>query len=367
MARVTFAYSRNPIDSLKAADDPRWFERHAPRAEQELVRTLSSHPDVERVELHHTDRARRDALGRYATSLCQLELVFRDQPPITASGSGHAGERPRARVIAFAELLERLALRIHGRADGENWSSNGACFHSSALAALKGAVCELLERDAFLTSWYAGRALPATDATSALATRFARTGWRLREHAWKHDKVDAACVYLSAIRRQPRADGWNFFLGCGAAPSHREAVAKATNELLRMFRTFQADYDRLDHSARVTPEALANTLSRLVIYQQPAYIRELERMTSARARRFAVRPRSDRAFVVHCLRELADLRIVPLPVPIQLHEHVFCIKAASAQLQDIDWAIPPQFNLARIRERYRTRRDRLNSFPHPIA
>ena len=365
MARVTFAYSRDPIDSLKAAAEPRWFERHAARAEQELVRTLSGHPDVERVELKATDRARRDALGRYATSLCQLELVFRGEPPITASGSGHASARPRARVIAFAELLERLALRIHGRAAGENWSSNGACFHSSALATLKGALCELLERDAFLTSWYAGRALPATDATSPLARRFSKAGWRLREHAWKHDKVDAACVYLSAIRREPRADGWNFFLGCGAAPSHREAAAKATNELLRMFRAFQADYDRLDHTARITPGALANTLSRLVIYQQPEYLRELERMTSAQARRFAVRPRSDRAFVLHCLRELADLRIVPLPVPIQLHEHVFCIKAVSAQLQDIDWAIPPQFNRARIRERYGTHQ--LNAFPHPIA
>jgi len=383
VARPLFAYSRNPIDSLlaNAADEPRWFLGHAGAAQTELVRGLRNHPEVERVKLVTTGHARRDALGTYATAMVQLELVFRGQPPITASGSGHAGDRARAHVVAFAELLERLSVRIHARMPAGmpvikplvvDWSSNGACFHSSALAALKGAVCELLERDAFLTSWYAGRAMPTADVgrghpLSALATRLARAGWRLREHAWKHDKVDAACVYLSALRTEPRADGWNFFLGCGAAPSHREAAAKAASELLRMFRTWQADYDRLDHSPPVTPDALANVLSRLVIYQRPDYIRELERMTSARARRFTLPARSDREFIVHCMRDLGDLRIVPLPVPIQIHDHVFCIKAASEQLQNLDWATPPQFNLARIRERYGTRSRALNRFPHPIA
>ena len=296
-----------------------------------------------------------------------------------------AGLRGRLRVIAFAELLERVAIDVnfgvHGtrlarmtRPTVGDWGSNGACFHSSASRVLKGALCELLERDAFLTSWYAGRALPHTSIKHGhrlftLAGRLDRAGWRLAEHAWTHDKVDAACVYLSVIRKQPVTNGWNFFLGGGAAPTRREAIAKAETELLRMFRTWQAAYQVVAHRGAVSPKVLANVVLRLLVYQRPAYVRELERMTSARPRSSSrvLRPRSDAAFVVDCMRAIGDVRIVSLPVPAALYDRVFCIKALSEQLQNLDWRIPPSFNDERIAGLYGTPPADLNRFPHPIA
>jgi ribosomal protein S12 methylthiotransferase accessory factor YcaO len=385
MARLTspylFDYSRNPVDSLLAqtTDDPRWFVANAWTSMKGLVRGLEAHPDVERCELETLEHTTHDELGAYATFHYKLHLTFRGTEPFTSTGSGHSRDRELARVIALAELFERLSISMHvfgfatrtriGAATQPivvDWSSNGASFHSSAVAALKGALCELLERDAFLTHWYAGRPLPCRDPDNALAARFARAGWKLREHSFRHDKVEAACVYLSVIREQPIADGWNFFLGCGAAPTYREATTKATNELLRMFRTWQAAYDVLDQSAQVSAEILANVLSRLVVYQRPEYIREFERMTSARSRApQPIKSRTDREFVVDCMRALGDVRVVPLPVPQNLHAHVYSVKAGSAQLQNVDWSTPPQYNVARIRERYGTRK--LNAFPHPIA
>lgn len=390
MARVTrevFAYSRNPLEIVLsgARDDPRWFEQHGVAATRRFLRSLRAHPDVKRADLTITEQTRRDAFGSYASFRVKLSLAIRDHAPFTVDGSGHMPDRSIARVIAFAELLERVAIEVNFAVHGTrmarmtrpavgDWGSNGACFHSSAVRVLKGALCELLERDAFLTSWYAGRALPHASIGRGhplftLATRLDRAGWRLTEHAWTHDKVDAACVYLSAIRKQPVADGWNFFLGGGAAPTRREAIAKAETEFLRMFRTWQAAYQVVDHAGRASPKILANVVSRLLIYQRPAYIREFERMTSARPRSSnrGLRPRSDHAFIVDCMRALGDVRIVSLPVPAALRDRVFCIKALSEQLQDLDWRIPPNFNVDRIAGLYGTRRADLNRFPHPIA
>src|SRR5262245_54787853 len=119
MARVKaggplFAYSRNPVDSLltAAADEPNWFLRHAISTMKQFLRSLRSHPDVDRAELKTTEHTTRDKLGSYATFLFKLELAFRDHTPITATGSGHASGRALARVIAFAELLERLSIQI---------------------------------------------------------------------------------------------------------------------------------------------------------------------------------------------------------------------------------------------------------------
>jgi hypothetical protein len=45
---------------------------------------------------------------------------------------------------------------------------------------------------------------------------------------------------------------------------------------------------------------------------------------------------------------------------------VFCIRAASEQLQSLDWQMPPRFNLARIEAAFGPG-TALNPFPHPIA
>jgi hypothetical protein len=66
------------------------------------------------------------------------------------------------------------------------------------------------------------------------------------------------------------------------------------------------------------------------------------------------------------MRALADVKILPMPVPRPLHPHVFCIKAVSDQLQSLDWHMPPRFNVARIEAAFGPVRQP-NRFPHPIA
>jgi hypothetical protein len=46
---------------------------------------------------------------------------------------------------------------------------------------------------------------------------------------------------------------------------------------------------------------------------------------------------------------------------------MFCVKAISHQLQNLDWQMPPRFNTGRITSAFGVRPARFHRFPHPIA
>lgn len=113
---------------------------------------------------------------------------------------------------------------------------------------------EILERDAFLTNWYAEKPLPNSviDRGHPLYRhhlRFAALGWNLHEHCWRHDKIDAFCVSVSLVRQKPALDQWNFFLGGGAAPGYAAASARAFAEATWLYRSWHRLYAEVDTRA----------------------------------------------------------------------------------------------------------------------
>lgn len=116
---------------------------------------------------------------------------------------------------------------------------------------------------------------------------------------------------------------------------------------------------------RAKASLLTSVTSRAIAYQRPYYLGEFRRRLGPAKLRPTdpVRPRSDAAFALECLRSLPGLEIVPLPLPVGMREHVFCIKVVCDQLQDIDWELPPRFNAERIESRYGTKRAALSRAP----
>jgi ribosomal protein S12 methylthiotransferase accessory factor YcaO len=251
-------------------------------------------------------------------------------------------------------------------------NTNGACFHSSPLEALKGAFCELLERDAFLTAWYSGRALPVSPISRGhrlhpLARRFAGDGWELREHCWLHDRVPAVFVGLSLTRTVPAENQWNFFFGSGAAPGAAEAQDKALKEVLKSRR--HSSRWAVGTSGRAAPAQLRSVESRRILYQRPAFVRKFtERLALHPGPTFHARAQlSDRDFVAQCFRKMTSAKVVPLLLPSPFRETAFCVQVVCDELQGLDWHTPPRYNLGRIQALYRTPPRSLCRLPHPLA
>jgi hypothetical protein len=251
--------------------------------------------------------------------------------------------------------------------------SNGACFHTSPTAVLKGSICELLERDALLSCWYADARLPVSRIDSShplyrASSKLAAVGWELNEHRWLHDKLRAACVAISLIRRRPEQRQWNFFLGGSASPRTSDAVRRAFSEVTRLYRSYHSYPYVVSPSGRIWPALLRSPISRIFLYQRPRYV------TLFRDRLAGSTPvlpedglrLTDRSFVQMAFGRLPSLTIRPLPVPSSFVDQVYCIKATCSELQDIDWQIPPRYNLERLREVTGTG-GRWSRLPHPMC
>jgi hypothetical protein len=396
IGRPLFELSRNPIDHFgrerrERALSAGWFDRAGLPALRRFAGRLERHPGVRTARLAVSARRSRDAIGAVGAVIhyaVQLRVGFRSGRALEGRGNSQALHGPAARRVALAESIERLAMDVHNLAGTEGVplvvdrepgagriNSNGASFHSSATQALKGAICELAERDALLARWYAGVALPVTEIAArhplrAPALQLAEQGWELHEHVWVHDKVDAVCVTMALVRLRPLRDHWNFFLGGAARPSLRAARAKAFDESIRLFRSFHTAPWVVDTSCALRPSLLRTPLSRLVLYQRPRFIAKYRARLVRGADRVAEdagRAVSDEAFVARALAQLPSLRIVRLPLPSPFAAHAYCIKAVCPELQDLDWEIPPRGNPDRLRALFGADATQLSRLPHPIA
>lgn len=385
-----FCFSRSPAEALlcepKPAGAPPGWGRHGLQTLDTFLRDLATLRQVEYTHLITDPRRFKDAGGTDFTCAVTIEIKFRRLPLIQSSGYGYSASARAAKQIALAESLERLGFCLRGWHDTASRArhggmfdtfaatdnTNGACFHTSPLQALKGAFCELLERDAFLAAWYSDRPLPVTPISRGhrlypLARRFAAEDWELREHSWGHDRVPAVCVGLSLTRNAPARDQWNFFFGSGAAPGADEAQDKALNEVLKS-RRHAAGWS-VGTSGRATPAELRSVESRRILYQRPAFVRKFtERLALRPSAPVHIRGQlSDRDFVTQCFRNLRSAKVVPLLLPGPFRDTAFCVQVVCDELQGLDWQIPPRYNVARIQALYRTPTRLLCRLPHPLA
>ena len=385
-----FQLSRSPAESLLSASMDEeleaGFARQGFATLDRFLRSLARRRDVDYADLATEPSRFKDAGGTDFTCTVTIRIKFRGVPLIRLSGYGYGTSARDAKLIALAESLERLGFCLRGWHDSTPPATgrplletsaaadntNGACFHSSPLKALKGAFCELLERDAFLVAWYSGHPLPVSRISRghrlySWQRRFASEGWDLREHCWPHDRVPATFVGLSLTRRTPARDQWNFFFGSGAAPRMAEAQDRALREMLKSRR--YASGWTVGTSGRATSSQLRSPESRRILYQRPAFVRKF-------MARLAVRPRmavglrrelSDRAFVAQCFEEITSAKVVPLLLPRPFRETAFCIQIVSDELQMLDWQTPPNYNSGRIQALCRTPPRLLCRLHHPLS
>jgi hypothetical protein len=167
-----FRFSRNPAEVLlceaKTDNNNHTLARRGFRMLDTFLRDLSTLGQVEYANLKTDPRRVTDAGGPDSIYTVTIEIKFKQLPLIQASGYGYGASAPEAKLIALAESLERLGFCLRGLHDAASAArggvvfetlaatdnTNGACFHSSPLQTLKGAFCELLERDAFIAAWY---------------------------------------------------------------------------------------------------------------------------------------------------------------------------------------------------------------------
>jgi hypothetical protein len=362
-----------------------WFAEHGPAAFQRFVAEARRHAAVAALELESASRTVDDRLGPRWNANATLAIALANGVEMFAAGASIAGTRAWSRTVAIAECVERLGYALaRQRAlpssilDVEQPcarlpdSSNGCSLHGSAVRAVYGAICELLERDALLSNWYSNVPLPARSiAASHLLEReaqlLAEHGWDAREHHWVHDILGVHCVAISLVRRTPRHSQWNFFLGSAARIEYRQAMASAFAEALRQFRAYQAEF-RVDTTSRIAYDRLDSPLARTVLFQRPRFVRAfLARLgdpapPSMRSTRGSMVEMVRRSFVA-----LPTLQLSRLPVPASFANHVYCVQASCGELQNLDWRRVPRYNARRIRARHGTARRNFCSIPHPLG
>jgi hypothetical protein len=367
-------------------DRGRWFADHGPAAFQRFVAEARRHAEVATLELESESRTVEDRLGPRWNANAALAIALVNGVEMFAAGASIASTRAWSRTVAIAECVERLGYALarqralpssileveRPRPARLPDSSNGCSLHSSAIRAVYGAICELLERDALLANWYSDVPLPARPISAPhplerQARLLAVRGWDAREHHWVHDILGAHCVAISLVRRTPRHSQWNFFLGSAARIEYHEATECAFAEALRQFRAYQGEF-RVDTTSRIAYDRLDSPVARTVLFQRPRFVRTfLARLgdpptSSTRSMRVSMVELVRRSFVA-----LPTLRLSRLPVPASLANHVYCVQGSCDELQNLDWRRVPRYNARRIGSRHGTGRSKFCTIPHPLG
>ena len=128
--------------------------------------------------------------------------------------------------------------------------SNGCASGSSIEEAILHGLLEVVERDAFLLSWYGRRAVPeiamssiAEPITRAMAARIDRLGWDLRCFDMRVDLADIPVVGAVAIRREGGYGGLSYAAGCSLDPEDavRAAVCEVASYVPNLEKRGRAD------------------------------------------------------------------------------------------------------------------------------
>lgn len=157
-------------------------------------------------------------------------------------GLGHSTNARLAHAIAAAEALERVgmaSLKLH--------NSNGCAVHMDETRAQRGALSELVERDAFLCHYYTGTALAPLPAS--LSARLSEMKALASTHGWSLEAgvmsnalgLPSILVAMKGSGREPRR---GMFTGLGLSEDWNVALEKALGECWRF-----ADSDMADSSA----------------------------------------------------------------------------------------------------------------------
>lgn len=279
----------------------------------------------------------------------------------TLVGSGEAGSRRRATLIAASETAERwghyLSFLQSDRHLGIIKTSSGCAFHTAPDQARLSACLEIVERDPFLTRWYSGLPLacfrPDLYPGLAAVEAFVRQrGGVLRVH---HDIcAQAHAIVLTAhFPSRVRDDRLSFFCGLGSGLCQGEAVARARKELLRFLRLY-LDRD-IDHRLRLSQVRRASSEGRLWLYQQA----EAQELYLSRCRAAGEPPPAaaweggGEAWLAWFV-EHHPITFEPLPLPPDLALFGAAVRAVSTQHQVLDYFDRPSVNLSRVEALYGT-------------
>ncbi len=77
-------------------------------------------------------------------------------------------------------------------------------------------------------------------------------------------------------------------------------------------------------------------------------------------------PANEVEFVSRCLKAHPAAKIMPLPVPTPMRDHVYCVRVIDPELQTLDHEYPPLINARRVEKLHGTPASGLNQIPHPI-
>lgn len=159
-------------------------------------------------------------------------------------GLGHSSNGRLAHAIAAAEALERV-----GMASLKLKNSNGCAVHLDEARAKRGALSELVERDAFLCHYYTGTPLAALP--DSLQPRLVQmqelalaNGWILNAGAMSN-ALGLPSV-LVAVKGPARTPVRGIFTGLGLAEDWAVALEKALGECWRFVDSDMADSASLE-------------------------------------------------------------------------------------------------------------------------
>ncbi len=385
---MAFIVSRSPLAALVRAENAdelaaaaKWFERRAPAEMRSFAQRLKGHPAIASVTLDTRTTRVSTPLGVSYNAETAVAITTRSKARFAIHGSGQSPNQRLAWVISTAEAAERMGFYFQfgprnalvELAAPMPESGGGSCLHPSPSVCMSGALCELLERDAFLTNWYSAAPLPDNDVSPghplwAAKVKLREAGWALRQHAWRHDLAPAFCSMVS-LTRSTQVDGqWNFFIGGGASFDFNTACLRSLKEAMYLFSFYQSVAQNVDTAHPVTAEVLQIPQFRVVLFQRPAVVRRfLERLAPARSLPAKRLFKNARAFVLKALEAMPELVFNPLPVPEVFHARVFSVQAVSQRVQLLDWNVPAGVNFERVHQKYQTTRRHLSRDPHPIC
>lgn len=316
-----------------------------------------------------------------------------DNSRICSTGDGYSSSR--CLMVAWMEFFERLSMKIAFKTASEMnnqipfslypfkvipsyrfniSSSNGCAIHFQIIEAIKNAILELIERDAFLCHWYTKTPAYIVDIDNPnmprpvkLMNKFlTETGWDL--YCYKLNAIVPGthiaimfCIHRDVTRKV------RSFLGIGCDLNLKSAILKAYVEIAKFF-TKMHNVNNLDEILNFLPKAPEkHAAGRLAIYQYSDRIKEFDffkKSASMTTSEWSQSNLKTKNFLKKAFRSLPMLQLKSLEIPTSLKNIVYSVKAFDPTLQDCDFESSPKFNYERLKNFSGS--DKIYNVLHPI-